>query len=128
MSGKLQVDCFQNVNSPSSTQSKDLPNFLPSAITKIQSTKSAENGLKFYRVVFSTLTLTCMVNFRISGNAPTMATTCIPDLSQSKAWIPAPILEHALPLMVMEYNQSRRLPGDFPNRERLALEPVCTVI
>jgi Holliday junction resolvase YEN1 len=115
------------------TQSHDEKDtqFALSAVTGIRSSKSAKNGLKFYRIAFSTLTLTRMVNVGISDKTPTVAFR--PDLlaeprSKAKAkhlaWIPAPVLEHALPSMVMKYNQSM---GNFPNCEPLALKPVRTL-
>jgi hypothetical protein len=91
--------------------------FVRSAVLRIRSSKSAcANNLKLYRVDILTTVLTCLTNLGANRDFDSPLTT-LPDLvvhptnlqtnDIHSVWIPAPIIEHALPAMVIAYNQSQ---------------------
>ena len=106
-------------------QDTHTPRFIPSsAVLRIQSSKlkSAGNNLKLYRVLVSTQALTTLMTKLGAGNQDERSSKLKDTHS---IWVPAPILEHSLPAMVAEYNQSAQSESGAYLAPQ-ALEPVCT--
>jgi len=112
----------------SAIQSQQSNEFVPSAVRHIRLSKleSAANNLKFYRVDISTSALTSLTKQGLGQPEDTHQPPnfAVNPKNKHAVWVPAPIIERALPELVGEYNRltkSEKKWLDVPQK------PVCIV-